>query len=1058
MEAAADWAESLGFQRISDYVFTKDLPANSEIVIDTLAGTISYPPEMRVVSKTTSNLSQFENLVVLDCVVRLLEDNYPASSITLEPTWKLGRGASGGRADILVRDKLESPYLLIECKTPGNEYETEWKKTEQGRGQLFSYAQQETSVRFLVLYSSWIDNKKLNNEYKIIPHTDDEVVLSRGRQLPSFRDSKSVQDRFNAWANTYHKHAFSAGLFSGRGTPYRVGQAPRRTGDLHDLNERDRAQKSGEFATILRRYNVSARENAFDVLVNLFVAKLTDELENADDLNFTWRGSAVETPYDLVERLEVLYRRGMKRFLNEDVAYVESDDIDNAMRFIVSTPDAAKNAISELFKRQKFYSKSNFGLLDVHNEELFLLNSAILIELVDMWQSSRLSVAGNTESTQALGDMFEIFLDEGIKQTEGQYFTPWTICDFIIDCIPEIGSGEHPHVLDFACGAGHFLTQYFSKRIAPIEDEPERALAASRLYGIEKEYRLSKISKVASSMYGAVDSNIIYADALEKSVFLKERLGGRFDLLLSNPPYSVDGFLTQLDSESIDSLSISGLISNPEKFDRIEEAFLQRASEALDAGGYAALIFPESFYDNVSNDANLTRDLLFSNFNVGALVKLPGGTFSMTGTSTWVAFLKRRPDGPSSAEHVRLRVDAIFAQGKYAIDDSSYDDSWILKEYLSKFLLDEIEFLAIVEKDLQYFVSHECTFEELIDSAASRFMRAADADDASLSPSDVQVRTQVLPRVLDAVVDDHKERLRKFWTLKTNGDCLIVSPDAHVKQDKKLITDYLGYTWSKRKGHQGIRLLDSAASWQGSPLFPSVENPLPYAVKSLLSCGKLQEDDVASLQEFFTGRATMDLREGVDIVSWPSSDTPLAVDLIPVPDISDISKFPVAMVDRVLDVFYGKGLTESERVADGHIPVFGSNGPVGYHDLPIFNDSGVVVGRKGSVGLAALALTPSFPIDTTYFLRPRYPKRLLTEFVYLVIDHHHFPSGGSGVPSLSKSKLNRYQIPIPPVSKQVEIVDAVFKYEGSDRNDPFAVNRHKDKEFRYSLLKRELGW
>lgn len=34
------------------------------------------------------------------------------------------------------------------------------------------------------------------------------------------------------------------------------------------------------------------------------------------------------------------------------------------------------------------------------------------------------------------------------------------------------------------------------------------------IYGIEKEYRLSKVSKVSSAMYGQNEINILYADAL----------------------------------------------------------------------------------------------------------------------------------------------------------------------------------------------------------------------------------------------------------------------------------------------------------------------------------------------------------------------------------------------------------------------------------------------------------------------------------------------------------------------------------------------------------------
>jgi hypothetical protein len=46
-------------------------------------------------------------------------------NIELEPKWKLGHGASGGRADILLKDNKNNSILLIECKTAGTEFAKE---------------------------------------------------------------------------------------------------------------------------------------------------------------------------------------------------------------------------------------------------------------------------------------------------------------------------------------------------------------------------------------------------------------------------------------------------------------------------------------------------------------------------------------------------------------------------------------------------------------------------------------------------------------------------------------------------------------------------------------------------------------------------------------------------------------------------------------------------------------------------------------------------------------------------------------------------------------------
>lgn len=78
---------------------------------------IHYPESdgLAVNERQTCNFSANENFVVFECVHRLLTKGYKPDHIELEPKWKLGRGASGGRADILIRDKFGNPPLIIDA-------------------------------------------------------------------------------------------------------------------------------------------------------------------------------------------------------------------------------------------------------------------------------------------------------------------------------------------------------------------------------------------------------------------------------------------------------------------------------------------------------------------------------------------------------------------------------------------------------------------------------------------------------------------------------------------------------------------------------------------------------------------------------------------------------------------------------------------------------------------------------------------------------------------------------------------------------------------------------
>ncbi len=73
---------------------------NIGLAVDFDKNELRYPDGLIIHERQTCNFSANENFVGFECVHRLLEKGYSPDSIELEPKWKLGHGASGGRADI----------------------------------------------------------------------------------------------------------------------------------------------------------------------------------------------------------------------------------------------------------------------------------------------------------------------------------------------------------------------------------------------------------------------------------------------------------------------------------------------------------------------------------------------------------------------------------------------------------------------------------------------------------------------------------------------------------------------------------------------------------------------------------------------------------------------------------------------------------------------------------------------------------------------------------------------------------------------------------------------
>ncbi|MEO0627442.1 MAG: N-6 DNA methylase, partial [Bacteroidota bacterium] len=816
--------------------YGKTIGATS-LSVDVTKQAIHYPESNGLVvnERQTCNFSANENFVVFECVHRLLEKGYKPEHIELEPKWKLGRGASGGRADILIKDNFGKPLLIIECKTAGTEFKKAWNKTQQDGDQLFSYAQQISETQFLCLYTSDFEEAELSYTSHIIAHRDNDRYLAANPHFKSFSSVSDVKERFGVWRDTYKLDFTTKGIFEDNIQPYQIGKDKYTLADLNAISASDQQRKYHQFATILRQHNVSGRENAFDKLVNLFLCKLVDEIENPNDLKFYWKGVAYDSHFDLMDRLQQLYQSGMDKFLGEDITYINQSDVNNALRFIRQNPDATQRAVWNLFIQQKFFTNNDFSFIDVHNERLFYQNADVLLKLLQMWQDIRLT---NPDGhNQFLGDMFEGFLDQGVKQSEGQFFTPMPICRFILMSLPLESlirdNPTPPMTIDYACGAGHFLTE-LALQLQPLlekyKPEAEPIEYHESMIGIEKEYRLSKVAKVSAFMYGQQGTQICYGDGLVNSheAFPNIR-DGHFDLLVANPPYSVRGFLETLPEEERKAYSLTDTINDAETANSIETFFIERAKQLLKSGGVAAIILPSSILSNGGSIYIRTREILLQYFDIVAIAEFGSGTFGKTGTNTVTLFLRRKPTQPDTAEHYRERVEEWFkgcatSKRKQVI----YKDSHLIEQYCAHINVSLAEYQSLLRGEAdgtwiqqEYFHVYDEAFKkgtELKTLKKTRTFKALGKADQT---------TEIAKRYLAYVHTVERDKLYYFCLAsdQTNSVLIIRSPSG-----TKQIKQFLGYEWSSAKGSEGIKLIEDAIGKHITTLYdgPDHANPMRF--------------------------------------------------------------------------------------------------------------------------------------------------------------------------------------------------------------------------------------
>ncbi len=699
--------EKLDFTSADKNIYSKHFEnTDCDLEVDFKNEKLIYPVEkgFTVNDGTTSNFSHNENFVVFECVARLLQKGYRPEHIELEPRWSLGRGEKSGKADICVKNKDGSPYLcIIECKTADREYKNELANMKEDGGQLFSYWQQARATKWLVLYASDFDsaNQKVIYTTATVNCSDDANIVELAKDdksLKLYKDATNVENLFSVWKDTYEQKFLGDILFDDETVAYDIGVLPLTKKRLVDFGRDDKIVNS--FEEILRHNNVSDKENAFNRLIALFIAKLYDEKMKTDEseVDFQYK-SGTDTYQKMQDRLQHLHHLGMKEFMKEEVFYVADDYVQKVMKNAIGeNREQLEKELNETITKLKFYTNNDFAFKDVHNKTLFYQNGKILVEMVELFQKYRII---DSKELQLLGDMFEQLLNKGFKQNEGQFFTPIPVTSFIWKCLPlekiiideEKNEIKYPKIIDYACGAGHFLTEGFreiNETAKKLNLKAAKGWERDCIFGIEKDYRLARVSKISLFMHGADNGNIVFGDGLDNHTDKVNIENGIFDILVANPPYSVKAFSEHLELKN-NKLDLAQYISK--EGSEIETLFIERTAQLLRPKGIAAVILPSSILSNSATSYIKAREVILKNFEIKSIVQFGSKTFGATGTNTVVLFLQKNEEPPVKSQITNDNVKAIFEND----DLNVVSDKENLEKYCKKINVPKDEYVLFIK-------------------------------------------------------------------------------------------------------------------------------------------------------------------------------------------------------------------------------------------------------------------------------------------------------------------------------------------------------------------------
>jgi len=770
---------------------------------------IDYGDKIAVTRGTTSNFSQKENQVVLECVNRLLEIGYKPGNIVLEKSWKLGR-KSKGYLDILVTDKKGTSFLMVDCKTWGGEYIKEKKKMIADGGQLFSYLMHEPDTEYICLYCSRLNGGGIEIKY--------DYVRNRSEFL-----GKNLEDIIEIW----DKNFGITGIFEDSILPYQVKPAGIKYGGLRELESADGGLIFNQFAEILRRYVISDKTNAFNKIFNLFLCKIVDEDEKKgsnEQVDFQWLEN--DDFVSFVSRLNDLYKKGVKDYLDMEVTDYSEELIDEKLNFYKATMDVSE--IKKIITELRLYKDNQFAFIEVYNKETFEENAVIVKTVVELLQPYKIRYV---KKQQYLGDFFEQLLNTGIKQEAGQFFTPIPLTQFICRSLPleEIIEEKNvskeirflPYVIDFASGSGHFLTEIMDliniyvektelnwikggrKARDYFESERENYLwVREYVYGIEKDYRLAKTTKISTFLNGDGEATVITGDGLDNfyysdkyPTYLKttddnETDLNKFDIVISNPPYAVDGFKNTL-KHGDRSFSLYKYLT--ENSSEIECLFVERVKQLLRTGGCAGIILPSTLLTNAGIHER-AREIILTYFEVEGMLSLGENAFMATTKSTVIFFLRKK-----SYEDHRISVAIIdnFFKDYKDVTCSQIPDAFTI--YVNE-VYPEITFDGFISL-LKGAPSEGVLSSEMYEEYQIYYNETNKPEKRSEEGFFKTIRSVEKEKILYFVAAYNKP--------------IVVGRSGGKKEERS----FLGYKFSERKGKEGIEIFKDDNGFIDTKLF-----------------------------------------------------------------------------------------------------------------------------------------------------------------------------------------------------------------------------------------------
>lgn len=314
---------------------------------------------------------------------------------------------------------------------------------------------------------------------------------------------------------------------------------------------------------------------------------------------------------------------------------------------------ALQNAFREIETVNQDQLYNIFGDAQWSNKQR--LSDGLLTDLIEHF--SELPLSNESVEPDVLGQAYEYLIKKFADATNkkaGEFYTPRSVVQLMMDILdPQPGET----IYDPACGTGGMLLAAIN-HVRQAGGRVEMLLG--KLYGQEKNLTTSSIARINLFLHGVEDFHIVRDDTLRHPAYHSGDRLQKFDVVIANPPFSLEQWGLEVWESDPYSRNIAGLPSN----NNGDFAWIQHMVKSMNPDtGRMAVVLPHGVLFRMGTEGSIRQKLLEMDI-LDAVIGLGPNLFYGTGLAACILIFRTQKGTDKSNKVLMIDASELYQEGR----------------------------------------------------------------------------------------------------------------------------------------------------------------------------------------------------------------------------------------------------------------------------------------------------------------------------------------------------------------------------------------------------------